>query len=148
MSKELSSNFYESETSDTQLSHLDFSIEEDIDYTTEIKEVYDYLLGQNWDLKVDESNNMIIGNDINLINKIFELVFTKYHNRIDSVELFNIITSFYNLDGAECFKKLIAKYRKILYYDLENRMGSLKNVKKIDKNKTDLKVTLKSVFGS
>lgn len=150
MNNEQHSNFYDSEMSDFKLSHSDFSMEEDFDYVTETKEINTFLLSLNLDIKLDENRKCIVDNDIKVLNNIFEKVITKFYPKVDGVEVFHIITDFYSLDPTETFKKLISKYRKICFNDLESRLGKVRNVvtiNNIDKIEENNKLTFKSVFG-
>lgn len=113
-------NFYEAERTNISLSHSDFSIEEDNDYKTEKKEVIDYLLSKSWDELLDSK---ILVQELKTINFIFEDLCKHFAKQLDSVEIFSLMTDFYDIDYSSTFNKLIVANRKKLIIDLEKTSG-------------------------
>lgn len=126
--------FYDAERTNVTLNHSDFCVKEDNDYMSEKNEITEYLLFKNWD---DIIKSKTIVHEIKAINHIFEEVHLKFQNKIDSIEIFSLITDFYNIDYSSTFSKLLAKNRKILILDLERNSGNKIFVTKIDVDKSN-----------
>jgi len=136
--------FYESERHNVTLSHNDFSHEETFQDMDHSEELVTYLLSKNWDsyFTTQKSGNVIC--DTAIVNKIFEDCLSKFTKTLDTVQLFHIITDFYNISGKQYFDKLVQAYRKKLVVDLEARMGKMKTEEpqKIGKDRVQMAFNL------
>lgn len=129
-----SNKFYEAERQSQVLSHSDFAREEDFDYLEETDELNDFLLGKNWDKYFTKQKSGITTCDVTIVNKVFESCMKHFGKKMDSVQIFSIITSFYDIDSKYYFDKLVAKHRALLVVDLEERIGKMKTVQKTNMN--------------
>lgn len=130
-----SSKFHEAERQNQVLSHSDFAREEDFDYLEETDELNDHLLSKNWDKYFVKQKSGITTCDVTIVNKVFEECMKEFHRKMDSVQIFSIITSFYDIDPKYYFDKLVTKHRQKLVFDLEIRIGGpTKSVTKTNMN--------------
>lgn len=127
-------NFHETERHNQVLSHSDFAKEEDFDYLQENDELNDFLLGKKWDKYFIKQKSGITTCDVVIINKVFESCMKHFLHKMDTVQIFFIVTGFYDIDGHYFFEKLVAKHRQLLVKDLEERVGKQKTVKKTNMN--------------
>lgn len=112
--------FHEAEKNLTKISHSDFSVDEDIDYLSEKKNLNNFLLSKNWDKLLETST---IHTELKNINFIFEETYKAFCRQIDAIELFAFIVDFYDLDYKKTFDKLLSKNRLILLETLESTFG-------------------------
>lgn len=119
-------NFYENSKCDSfrKLTELDFSVELDFDYIREIEEVNDFLLSKQYDLHKNSKVNL--SNEVVILNQIFDICFKKFSSKIDVVELFDVITKFYDLSEQICFSRLTRNNKTILLKGISNRIGDTK----------------------
>ena len=127
-------SFHETERHSQVLSHSDFAREEDHDFLQENEDLNNFLLGKNWDKYFVKQKSGITTCDVVIINKIFEICMKNFLNRMDTVQIFAVVTDFYDVDGHYFFEKLVSKYRQLLVKDLEERIGKMKTVKKTNMN--------------
>lgn len=136
MAKE-ANKFYESERKNIVISHSDLSHDQEMDYVSEIEMLNDYLLERkDWESLLVSGSKRQNDIDTRVANDIFTICHQKFPE-IDTVQLFDTITSFYNFDSKEYFERLGHKYRQKLLYDLTTRMGqiNISNDTIIDKGK-------------
>lgn len=120
--------FHEAERHNVVLTHADFARDDDFEFLENSTELTDYLLSKdNWEkyFITQKSGNVIC--DTVIANKIFEECFEKYKKHLDTVQIFHLITDFYNINPTQYFEKLVQLHRKRLVRDLELRIGKMKS---------------------
>lgn len=123
-----SNNFYEAERSSIKLSHNDFAAEQEFDYIQENTDLNEYLLDKNWDSYFIKPGPYARRTcETSIANKIFDKVFEEFKFRMDTVQMFHVITDFYDINAAWYFSKLVKTYRQRLKKDLTTRIGRLRN---------------------
>lgn len=119
--------FYESERQNSTLSHNDFAREENFEYLEESDELTDYLLSkQEWEKYFVKQKSGITTCDVVIVNKVFEACYKNFGKKMDTVQIFFIVTGFYDIEGKYFFDKLVQLHRKRLVQDLEKRIGKMK----------------------
>lgn len=113
--------YYEAEKPEIKVSHQDFYTEDNNDYITEKGDLTSFLLSKNWE---DVLVAKTLLNELKTINFIFEECYKLFSGKMDSMEMFSLITDFYNLDYKTTYEKLLLKNRKILILDLEKISGT------------------------
>lgn len=139
-------NIYSKERLNVKVSHSDFSYEDNFDYIQETNELNDYLLSKNWDKYFKTQKNGIVICDITIVNKIFDQCYAEFKSKMDSVQIFHIITDFYNISGAHMFNKLVQSHRMTLIQDLERRLGGTKRTIKPMKIDDKIQYDFHSIF--
>ena len=132
--------FHEADRINIQVTQADFSHEETFEYLEESEELVDYLLSKKWDKYFKTLKSGIVICDTTIVNKIYGECSVHFGKKLDSVQLFHIITDFYNIEGSRFFNKLVQSYRNILVKDLERRIGVMNslNVQKVGKDRLQL----------
>jgi hypothetical protein len=140
--------FHEAERHNVVLSHEDFSFEQNFDYLQENESLVDFLLSKNWDKYFTEQKSGNVICDTGIANKIFDSTYQAFHHKMDTVQMFHIITDFYTLNPTYFFNKLVQTYRKKLARDLEIRIGKLKSIttKKVGNDR--LQVAFNLILGN
>ena len=118
--------FESAERHNVVLTHSDFAKDYDFDYQQETEELNDFLLEKNWDKYFVRQKNGITICDVVIINKVFEECYKMFHSRMDTVEIFFVITNFYDIEGGLFFHKLVRLHRTRLVKDLEERIGKMR----------------------
>lgn len=126
--------FHETERHDQVLSHADFAREEDFDYLQENEDLNDFLLSRKWDKYFTKQKSGITICDVVIINKVFEECLKNFSKRMDTVQIFAIVTDFYDIDARYFFEKLVSQHRQHLVKDLEERIGKMKTIKQTNMN--------------
>lgn len=129
---EKSINFYQSERKNIVVSSEDFAYIDDIDdfCDNRITDIDEFLYSRDdWENALMKKRKHFEAS-IQLSNVIFDTTYTKYSQHYDSVKIFDVITTYYDFDVSDYYKKLSHHYRKILLHDLKKRLA-------IYANKTD-----------
>jgi hypothetical protein len=136
--------FHEAERHSTVLSHSDFAKEQEFDYLTETEALNDFLLSKNWDSYFVKQKSGYVICDVVILNNIFLECLKNFSSCMDSVQIFHIITDFYNIDAKQVFDKLLKLHRERLVSDLEYRIGKLRpaSTKAIGKDRIQLAFSL------
>ncbi|BBI90433.1 hypothetical protein HYO65_gp041 [Tenacibaculum phage PTm1] len=140
--------FYESDRTSGTLSHQNFAREQQFEYLSEIDDLNNFLLSKNWDDFFTQSGPYAMRLcDTSIANKIFNVVFETFKYRMDTVQMFHIITDFYDIDSTWYFNKLVHNNRRKLQSDLEHRIGKLKGNKHANRISSDkIRLTFESLF--
>lgn len=117
--------FHSSDGADKQkLTHSDLSADADFEDVTDTTFLYDYLMSHERrympHIVYLKSGQVRIKTET--ANSIFADIYLEFNHRIDSVEIFDVITDFFKLDSAMYYQKLLVKYRTILATDLAKRI--------------------------
>lgn len=146
-----STRFAESERHNIKLDHSDFAQEQNFDYLQETEDLNNFLLSKSWDNYFDKytKNGPYAKRrcETSIANQIFKTVLASFQFRMDTVQIFHIITEFYDIDAKWYFERLVQQYRKRLQNDLEHRIGKFKkqSITKIGEDK--IRFTFESIFG-
>lgn len=132
-------SFHESELSDLsaerQITQLDFSINIDMDYIMEREKVNNFLLSKSYDFSRNMKVNIV--NEVIILNEIFDTCFKKFLNIIDAVEIFDVVTRFYDIDSGITFSRLKRDNKTIIFKSLSNRIGEDRFTKLFEKGVLD-----------
>lgn len=136
--------FHEAERHSLVLTHSDFAHEETFEYLEESEEFNNFLLEKTWDKYFITQKNLIVVCDTVIANKVFDECYRHFGKKMDTVQIFHLITDFYNIDARRYFNKLLQLYRKRLARDLEERMGKLKStdIQKIGEDRVQIAFNL------
>ena len=122
--------FYEAERKNIVVSHEDFAVIQEMDEMSEIESIEEFLLSRlDWESNLTNnrpSSSSSTKVDTRLANEIFTECLAKCANRVDSVQLFDVITKFYNFNPQEYYVRLGHGYRTKLVNDLKIRIGKIK----------------------
>lgn len=139
-------NIYEKERHNVKLTHSDFAFEEQFEYLQENDEFNQYLLNKAWDHYFKSQKNGTVVCDIAIVNKVFEQCLLQFNSKMDSVQVFHLITDFYNISSTQYFNKLVQSHRMRLINDLEIRLGGIKSTK-IKKINNKIQFDFNTIFG-
>ena len=118
--------FHEAERHHVVLTHADFARDDNFEFLEESDDLNDFLLSKPWDKYFVVLKNGSTTCDVVIINKVFEECYLYFGKKMDTVQLFHIITAFYALDATVVFNKLVQLHRKRLVHDLELRIGKIR----------------------
>lgn len=129
--------FLESDRIDVKLTHNDFNYEQNFDFIESSEELRDFLISKvDWeggfDISMTDKGQIDINTKVTFLNESFNILYNKFKNKMDSVELFHIFTDFYDLNPTIVFNTLVYKFRVILKNDLCERIGKISNPKNVD----------------
>jgi hypothetical protein len=145
----LNNRMYESDRHSVKLSHNDFASDADnqFEYRQENDDLNDFLLSKDWDRFFTQSGPYAQRKcETSIANNIFQSVLDKFQFRMDTVQIFHIITQFYDVDAKIYFEKLVQKYRKHLQKDLEHRIGRLQKTSNVKIGDDKIRMTFESLF--
>ncbi|BAV39233.1 hypothetical protein BPT24_108 [Tenacibaculum phage pT24] len=97
----------------------DFSDKSDTSFLFEYLQQNDYRYSPY--IETLRSEQIRIKNPL-VANQIFGDLYGAFSNRIDSVEIFDVIITYFGFGEQYYFEKLISQYRNILVNDLSRRM--------------------------
>ena len=138
---------YEAERKASKLTSSDFASEQQFEYLQETEDLREFLLSKNWDNYFTQKGPYAMRLcNISIANKIFQAVLDGFRFRMDTVQIFHLITEFYDIDAKWYFESLIQKYRKILQKDLEHRIGKLKTTDDVKIDDDKIRKTFASLF--
>lgn len=114
--------FYESERNNTVLTHADFATDADFENLEESEDFVNFLLSKNYDqyFSIKRNNQTVI--DTGIANKLFYTCYGKFQSKLDAVQIFHIITDFYNVEPTYFFWLLVKRLRGLLITDLKLRI--------------------------
>lgn len=127
--------YYESERTNVVVSHNEFARDAEFENLEKFDDLVDYLLSKDYDKYFHLCKNGQVTVDTMIINKLFFECYEKYKTKVDSVQIFHIVTDFYRIEPSHMFQKLVKKLRVLLIKDLKERINVTGlHVSKIDKN--------------
>ena len=125
-----SNRFYEAERTSVQLSQNDFAKDQNFDYLQEDSDLNEYLLDKNWDDFFSKPGPYAKRTcETSIANKIFDSVFEVFKFRMDTVQMFHVITDFYDVEAPWYYNKLLRAHRVRLKNDLTKRIGNIEKPK-------------------
>lgn len=124
--RESARSFYESERKNIVVTHDDFCVEQQFEYLKESENLTDYLLERSdWEAQFKNTRVGTMICHVQILNQIFDEIFKMFANKLDSVQVYHIITDFYNIDSTDTFHRLVHKHRERLKRDLIARIGEV-----------------------
>ena len=117
-------SFYTGEGSEKpKLSHSDFAADAEFDDAVDMSAVEDFLMCN--DRHYSHAMTILVSGSSKTTarnaNKLFSDIIDKFAKNYDTVDLFDIITTFYSLDATEYFNQLILEFRTMLLADISAR---------------------------
>lgn len=142
-----STRFYEAERKSIKLEHSDFAAEQEFDYLQETDDLNAFLLEKNWDRFFKKPGPFAQRRcATSIANKIFDSCMSKFQFRMDTVQMYDIITRFYDIDSTWYYNVLVQSHREQLQKDLESRIGKLKNNKTTKIGEDKVRLTFAALF--
>lgn len=149
MAKE-SLNFYEAERKNIVITQDHITRDYDYDFAGEMDSLHKWFEAE---CNIKWENNLVYSKtrkrnevDTRLVNEIFNATLEKFSNKVDSVQIFDAITSYYDFDAMDYYNRLAHKNRTILIKDLSIRIGDFSIHKDIKIDETKIQKSFAKLF--